>query len=228
MRLIGNSKIYIFCFEQISQDRTKEQEIAQMKEDWAKENPDSLARGRVLREAFLKKHEIKSDYSLASLKRRSLTIPERSLTKCHRTSITDSRTFSMLDSEPRTLKPPSFLRRLPPLDLTIYEVKEDEEDIPWVKTEQDEETLRSSRVMNIIYAKEDHAHFVADMQDMLQNRRDRYKKIFSDYKELFWEHRILLEEAHEARNFYVGNMKRERIPVSKKASSRKSKKSKKT
>nr|XP_034176028.1 androglobin-like isoform X2 [Osmia lignaria] len=213
---------------EISQDRTKEQEIAQMKEDWAKENPDSLARGRVLRAAFLKKHEIKSNYSLASLKRRSLTTPEKSLTKCHRTSITDSRMISLLDYEPRTLKPPSFLRRLPPLDLTIYEVKEDEEDIPWVRTEQDEETLRSSRVMNIIYAKEDHAHFVADLQDILQTRKDRYKQVFSDYKDLFWEYKILMEEAHEARNSYVSNMKRERIPVSKKASSRKSKKSKKT
>nr|XP_012151109.1 PREDICTED: androglobin-like [Megachile rotundata] len=213
---------------EISQDRTKEEEIAQMKEAWAKENPDSLARGKKLREAFLKKYQILSSaHSQTTLRRKSSIMSEKSITKSHRSSFVEASEISMLDTEPRSLTPPSFLQRLPALDLTIYEVREDEEDTLWIKTEQDEETLRNSRALNIFYASEDHMHFMEDMQTLLRAQKDRYRTFFSRYKDQFWRNRIESEEAHEARDAYVRSKKAASAPVSKKASSRKSKKSKK-
>ncbi|XP_076670806.1 androglobin [Andrena cerasifolii] len=209
---------------EVSEDKSKEKEIAQMKEAWAKENPDSLERGKELRQAFLNKHELKPDSSAVEVRRKSLTEIRKSSTKrdSARSSI-DCLDTSMLSLDPRTSKPPESLRKLPLLNLSLYKVKEEEEDVRWVKTEEDEEILSTSRAMNIIYAKEDYQHFLEDMQGLLNRQKQKYRTLFNPHIVSYWERRALLEDTDEARKAYVGSIK----PVSVPRSGKKSVKSKK-
>lgn len=180
-----------------------------MKEAWAKENPDSLQRGRELREAFIKKHEVKPKSLTGSLERKGSSHSEKSLTKrdALRSSIVDASEVSMAHLEERTLKPPPSLRRLPPLDLTIYQVKEDEEDKPWVKTELDEDMLRNIRMMNIIYAQEDYKHFLEDLENLYRQQKFQYQKLFSRYNESFHLRRTWFADIYQDRKSYIGSSK---------------------
>lgn len=195
-----------------------------MKEAWAKENPDSLQRGKELRQAFLNKHELKPDSLAVEVRKKSSTQIRRSSTKrdSARSSI-DCLETSMLSLDPRTSKPPESLRKLPLLDLSVYTVEEEEEDVSWVKTEQDEEILSTRRAMNIIYAKEDYQHFLEEMQDLLNRQKQKYQTLFNQHTVSFWERRALLEDTGEARKAYAGSIK----PVSVPRSGKKSVKSKK-
>ncbi|XP_076244001.1 androglobin [Calliopsis andreniformis] len=210
---------------QVSEDRSKEKEIAQMKEVWATENPDSLQRGRELREAFLKEHELKSVPSAAEsmYDKKSSTLSRKSSKRDSARTSFDCWETSTLNLERRTPKPTASLRKLPPLNLSIYTVKDEEEDIPWVKTEQDEETLRTSRMMNIIYAKEDYLHFLEEMHVLLKNQKQKFHMLYDEHKETFWGGRTLLEHAYEERKAFIDSMR----PVSVRSDSKKSKRSKK-
>ncbi|XP_076751153.1 androglobin [Xylocopa sonorina] len=209
---------------EISRDRTKEIEIARMKEAWAKENPDSLQRGKELREAFVKEHEIKPETRTGSIERKPSSHSKSSLTKrdTQRSSIDYASETSMLHLEERTLKPTASLRRLPPLDLTIYEVKEDEGKEPRLKTESDEELSRNIRAANIVRAEENYASFLDKLRNLFEKQQTQYGTLYGRYTEYFWDSRASLEEAYEARNLYVRRTK----PVA--ASSTKSTKATKT
>ncbi|CAL7940379.1 unnamed protein product [Xylocopa violacea] len=209
---------------EISRDRTKEIEIAQLKEAWAKENPDSLQRGRELREAFVKEHEIKPETRTGSIERKASSHSKSSLTKrdTQRSSIADASETSMLHLEERTLKPTASLRRLPPLDLTVYEVKEDQGKEPRLKTESDEELSRSIRAANIARAKENYENFLDKLENLFEKQKERHATMYGRYMEYFWDGRASSEEAYEARNSYVRRTK----PVA--ASSTKSTKATKT
>ncbi|XP_017754769.1 PREDICTED: uncharacterized protein LOC108546966 [Eufriesea mexicana] len=209
---------------EISQDRTKEKEIARMKEAWAKENPDSLQRGRELREAFIKKHEMKPKSLTGSLERKDSSHSEKSLTKRDtlRSSIVDASEISMAHLEERTLKPPSVLRRLPPLDLTIYEVREDEEDKPWVKTELDEDMLRNIRMMNIIYAQEDYKNFLEDLENLYKQQKHQYQKLYGRYKDSFLTRRSWFASICEIRRSYIGGPRAEAVSNAKSRKSNRS------
>ena len=212
---------------QIFQDRTKEMEIAKMKEAWAKENPDSLQRGRELREAFIKKHEIKSKSSIDSPEKKVPSHPEKSLKRDgQRLSIVGTSEISMAHLEERTLKPPASLRKLPPLDLTVYEVREDEEDKPRVKAESDEETLRNIRTMNIVYAQDDYAHFLEELENLYRRQKYQYKTLYGRYFDEFFDRRAILEDVYEARRAYISNTKP--VAASSTKSTKKSVKSKKS
>ncbi|XP_017876263.1 uncharacterized protein LOC108622717 [Ceratina calcarata] len=203
---------------EISQDRTKEEAIARMKEEWAKENPDSLERGRELREAFIKKHEVRPEISAGSFERKSSSHSMRSVTKrdSQPSLIGDTSELSMGSRfEERTLKPPSALRRLPPLNVSLYKIKEDEEDESWVKTDADEEMMRNIRMMNIIYAQEDYAYFLDELNSLMKKQQEQQDSLYGTYKESFWCRRAALDDAYDARNLYVRSMKPSAPPSTK-------------
>ncbi|XP_043256429.1 androglobin-like [Colletes gigas] len=211
---------------EVLQDRTKEKQIVEMKEAWSRENPDSLQRGRELREAFIAEHEIKQESSTVNVIRKSSIHVGRSSTK--RDSKTIDCCLEILASkmEARTERP-FHLHRLPTLNLSDYKIKEEEEDTPWVKTPHDEEVLSNIRKMNIVYAKEDYSHVLEEMDGLLQSRVERYRELFSKHKDSFWERRALLEDVYEARKSYIGTTKPVSVRSSKKsARSKKSTKSK--
>ncbi|XP_017795550.1 PREDICTED: uncharacterized protein LOC108576984 [Habropoda laboriosa] len=211
---------------EITQDRTKEKEIAQMKEAWAEENPDSLEQGRDLREAFIKKHEVKPESSTSSFVRKLSSHSEGfSRGESGGSTIANASVTSMVRLEERTLKPPASLRRLPPLDLSVYEIKEDEEDKPWVKTELDEEMLRNSRMMNIIYAEQDYKHFLEDLEALMQKQKEHHDTMYEKYRNDFWDRRLTLEEIYENFRDYICSMK-PTAASSAKSTAKKSKKSK--
>ncbi|CAK9814641.1 ADGB [Anthophora plagiata] len=213
---------------EISQDRTKEIEIAKMKEAWAEENPDSLERGRELREAFIKKHEVKPESSTSLFETKlSSHSGEFSKGESRESMSADTSMTSMVRLEDRTLKPPASLRRLPPLDLSVYEVKDDEEDKPWVKTESDEVMLRNNRLMSIIYAKEDYMHFLEDLECLIENQKEHYETMYGKYREDFWDRRYILNEIYENFRDYISSMK-PAVASSVKSTGKKSKKSKKS
>ncbi|XP_076630447.1 androglobin [Colletes latitarsis] len=212
---------------EVLQDRTKEKQIVEMKEAWSKENPDSLQRGRELREAFITKHEIKQESSTVDVKRQSFIYAGRSSAKRDSKTIVDCcLEIPTSKMEARTEKPFQLLR-LPSLNLSDYKIKEEEEDTPWVKTPHDEEVLSNIRKMNVVYAKEDYNHVLEEMHGLLQSRVERYRELFSKHKDSFWERRALLEDVYEARKSYIGTTKPVSVRSSKKsARSKKSTKSK--
>ncbi|CAD1472175.1 unnamed protein product, partial [Heterotrigona itama] len=227
LQVVTDSGSGLEVLDNIFQDRTKEMEIARMKETWAKENPDSLQRGRELREAFIKKHEIKSKSSTDSPEKKVPSHPEKSLKRDgQRLSVVGTSEISMAHLEERTLKPPASLRRLPPLDLTVYEVREDEEDKPRMKTESDEETLRNIRTMNIVYAQDDYAHFLEELENLYRRQRYQYKTLYGRYLDEFFDRRAILEDVYEARRVYINSMKP--VAASSTKSTKKSVKSKKS
>ncbi|KAK9306199.1 hypothetical protein QLX08_003085 [Tetragonisca angustula] len=212
---------------EIFQDRTKEMEIARMKEAWAKENPDSLQRGRELREAFIKKHEIKSKSSIDSPEKKVPSHPEKSLRRDGQRLSAGTSEISMAHLEERTLKTPASLRKLPPLDLTVYEVREEEEeDKPRLKTESDEEILRNIRTMNIVYAQDDYAHFLEELENLYRRQKYQYKTLYGRYLDEFLDRRSILEDVYEARRAYIDSMRP--VAASSTKSTKKSVKSKKS
>ncbi|XP_053997884.1 uncharacterized protein LOC128886751 [Hylaeus anthracinus] len=215
---------------EITQDRTKEKEIAQMKEAWAKENPDSLQRGRELREAFIAKHEIPPEAStVEGIKKSSTQTVKFSTKRASRGTVVDCcLETSATKIEKRTTKPCQSLRRLPAVDLSSYKIKEDEEEVSWLKTSHDEEVLSNIRALNIIYAEEDYNHVLEEMNGLLKSRRKGYRELFGKHKDSFWEKRALLEDVYEARKAYIGTTKSVSVQSTKRsARSKKSTKSKK-
>lgn len=203
-----------------------------MKEMWAAENPDSLQRGRELREAFIKKHEIQPKSSTCSLERNPSGLSERlSLTKSSlKSSAMDifQSQASMLSLAERTLKAPPSLRRLPPLDLSIYEEKEDVCDRPFVRTESSEKIQRDMRMLRIVEAEQGYADFLKEMENLIEKQKERYRTLYGDYEDVFWERRVDLEDVYEARQAYINSMKLIAASTVKSVRNKKSKVSKKT
>ncbi|XP_076648738.1 androglobin [Halictus rubicundus] len=198
---------------EIAEDKSKEEKITKMKETWSKTNPDSLARGKKIREEFRAKHEIKPEPS--ELSTRELFVKE-----C-------CPDVAPSQLEIRTLEPPQSLRKLPKLSLSAYKIKEDEEDTPWVKTVYDEETLRNARLANIIYAQEDYNCSIEELSGLMKNRKDRYRMLFGEHYDSFSGRRTLVENVYEERKSYLPSKKDSSPKGSKKSAKTKSSKSKK-
>ncbi|XP_078046835.1 androglobin [Augochlora pura] len=198
---------------EIAEDKSKEEKIAKMKEAWFAENPDSMARGKLLREEFRKKYEIKPEASEMDTRRRPLKecCPDVPL--------------SMLES--RSLEPPRSFRKLPLLKLSDYEVKEDEEDVPWLKTIYDEEILRNTRLAHIIYAQEDYNYSIEELSGLIKNRKERYRMLFQEHQGQLSTRRTIVEEAYELRKSYIASMQSESGKGSRKSMKTRSSKSKK-
>lgn len=178
-----------------------------MKEAWAKENPDSLQRGRELREAFIKKHEIKSKSSIDSPEKKVPSHPEKSSRRDGQRLSVGTSEISMAHLEERTLKTPASLRKLPPLDLAVYEVREEKEDKPRLKIESDEEIPRNLRTMNIVYAQDDYAHFLEELENLYRRQKYQYKTLYGRYLDEFLDRRSRLEDVYEARKGYIDSLR---------------------
>lgn len=192
-----------------------------MKEIWAKEDPESLLRGKFLQENFRQKYEFTLEHSAMDIKSKALVSGRKSSTKL------ECCEEAPAISEIRTLDPPLPFRRLPTLDLTIYENREEEEDTPWVKTPYDEEILRCRRAVNIIYAQEDYDYFIEEMNGLMKSRRERYRMLLKEHEELFREREAMVEEVYKARKAYIASTNPGSIRGSKKSAKSKSSKSKK-
>ncbi|XP_076223011.1 androglobin [Nomia melanderi] len=206
---------------EIAEDKLSEQQIAKMKETWAKNDPESLSRGKLLQENFRQKYEFTPKPSETDTKSEASVPGRKSSVKLECCVETPA------ISEIRTLEPPLLFRRLPTLDLTIYENREDEEDTPWVKTPYDEEILRCRRAVNIIYAQEDYDYFIEEMNGLMKNRRERYRMLLKEHEELFRERKAMVEEVYEARKAYIAGTNPGSVRGSKKSAKTKSSKSKK-
>lgn len=198
-----------------------EEQIARMKEIWAKEDPESLVRGKLLQENFRQKYEFTLEPSETDTKRKALVAGRKSSMKL------DCCVEAPAVPEIRTLEPPPLFRRLPTLDLTIYENREDEEDTPWVKTPYDEEILRCRRAVNIIYAQEDYDYFIEEMNGLMKSRRERYRMLLEEHEELSRERKAMVEEVYEARKAYIASTSPGSVRGSRKSAKTKSSKSKK-
>ncbi|XP_076168802.1 androglobin [Ptiloglossa arizonensis] len=211
---------------EVFQDRTKEKELVEMKETWVKDNPDCIKRGRELREAFLAKYEVKAESESSTTDvSKTFSVNSRVSTKRENGAMAAEGYSETSKMEVRTTKP---FRRLPSMDYSIYKVSEDEEDKPWIKTAHDEEVLSNIRKMNIIYANEDHHDALEEMKCLLKNRKEKYRELFSEHRDLFWERRALLDEAIEKRKAYIDTTKPLSVQSSKKIVKSKSTKSKST
>ncbi|XP_033334682.2 androglobin [Megalopta genalis] len=198
---------------EIAEDKSKEEKIGKMKEAWFAENPDSMARGKQLREEFRKKHEIVPEVSEIDTRKR------------HMSECCPDVPRSML--EERTLEPPRSFRKLPLLKLSDYEVKEDEEDVPWLKTIYDEEILRNTRLAHIIYAQEDYNYSIEELSGLMKNRKERYRMLFQEHQGQLSKRRTIVEDVYELRKSYIATMKSESGKGSRKSMKTRSSKSKK-
>lgn len=198
-----------------------------MKEIWAQDNPDSLERGREIRKAFIKKHAVKQP--IECLEKKVSNLSEKPLIKKdNERSLVDAPDISHCMEE-RTLSPPPSLRRLPPLDLSVYEVKEDEEIL---KTESKEEMLSVLRKLDVTCAQQDYEQFLEELENLNKLQKLEHDILYRiKYTEAFRERKALMENLYEVRKNYIA-MKSlaPSVKSTKKSpiSSKKSKKNKKT
>ncbi|XP_012287332.1 uncharacterized protein LOC105703489 [Orussus abietinus] len=186
----------------VVQDTRREEEIAEMKSVWVADKPDRLQQGCRLREEFLNKNRIVLEPSEVVSKKKISTIVSQ-----HKdvNSSNTARLLSQLsDDNQRTLVPPENMKNLlPKLDLTIYMVKEDEEEDRWYKTEYDEEMLRSHRAVNMFDFEQYYLGFLEESNDILNSQRQKYSRLLNNYSESVSRRKSLLNTAYETRTVFI-------------------------
>ena len=95
-----------------------------------------------------------------------------------------------------------------------------------MKTESDEEILRNIRTMNIVYAQDDYAHFLEELENLYRRQKYQYKTLYGRYLDEFLDRRSILEDVYEARRAYIDSMRP--VAASSTKSTKKSVKSKKS
>lgn len=196
---------------EMSQDRSEETKIEELKRNLKTEESDRSERGRRLRGQFLEENSLVIAPSAMDM------IDDETRTSADEESrVMDSAVSpsQFLLETGRTLKPPANLGNyLPKLDLTIYMVKEDEEETCWVKSEYDEETLRNQRAMNVLDFGQLQSNFIEEYADLVEHRRRKHRRLSQRCTDNYNNRTRAVEEAYEARQAYVDSTKSTAISV---------------